>query len=166
MSTNMSTFFESRMVTNVYVFWVTALTYGQGSLLAFWIPFYWTCTSKSCILLSNWSICCGVTMSDNRSEFRPAFFWRSFFSPYFKGILEPKSEGCRQKDHKKDSKRGLISKVNRCLKILRLIGIPCFGTFSETALKIELSGVPVRLSKKISRRSVRFFRIIHQNWLF
>ena len=35
------------------------------------------------------------------------------------------------------SKRGLNSKVNRGLKILRLQYIPCFCTFSETALKIE-----------------------------
>ena len=77
-------------------------------------------------------------MSENERLFRTAFFED-------KGILEPKSEGCGQKDHQKDSKRNLISKVNRYLKILRLTCIPCFDTFAETALKIERSGVPVRL---------------------
>ena len=47
----------------------------------------------------------------------------------------------------KGSKRGLNSKVNRGLQILRLQYIPCFCTFSETALKIELSGVPVPLPR-------------------
>ena len=80
--------------------------------------------------------------------------------PYYKGILEPKSERCGQKDLQKGSKRGLNSKVNRWLKILRLTGIPCFGTFSETALKIQLSGVPVRLPN-ILRFHYPTFEFLH-----
>ena len=147
LSTNMSTFFESRMVTNVYVFWVTALTYGQGSLLAFRILFYWMCTSKSCIPFSNRSIFRGVMMFENERLFVTAFFWGPFSSPYYKALFVPKSRCCWHLIVQKCSKRGLNSKVNRGLKILRLQYIPCFCTFSETALKIEVSGVPVPLPK-------------------
>ena len=133
------------MVGDVALFWVTEVTYGQGFSIAFSILFHWRCTSKSCISFSSWSNLRGVMMSENERLFRTTIFWRPFFSLYFKCIFEPKSGGCGQKDHQKSSKRSLISKVNRCLKILRLTGIPCFGTFSETALKIELSRVPVRL---------------------
>ena len=133
------------MVGDVALFWVTEVTYGQGFSTAFWILFYWRCTSKSCIPFSSCRIFRGVMMSESERLFVTAFFSRAFLSPYYSAIFVPKSRCCWHLDVQKGSKRGLNSKVNRGLKILRLQYIPCFCTFSETALKIELSGVPVRL---------------------
>ena len=133
------------MVHDVHTFSLTELTRGQGFLIVFSILFYWRCTSKSCIPFSSCSNLRGVMMSENERLFVTAFFWGPFSSPYYKALFVPKSRWCWHLDTQKGSKRGLNSKVNRGLKILRLQYIHCFCTFSETALKIELSRVPVRL---------------------
>ena len=138
------------MVRCVHAFWVTEVTYGQGFLIAFWILMYWKCASKSCIPLISCLIFRGVMMLENMWLFRTAFFSRAFLSLYYKAISVPKSRHCWHLDVQKGFKRGLNAKVNRGLKILRLQYIPCFYTFSETALKIELSRGPVRLPTPIA----------------
>ena len=137
------------MVRSVYDFWVTEVTYGQGFSTAFWMLFYWRYASKSCIPFSSCRTFRGVMMSENERLFVTAFFWGPFSSPYYKALFVSKSRWCWHLDAKKCSKIGLNPKVNRGMKILRLQYIPCFCTFSETALKIELSRVPVRLPMKI-----------------
>ena len=133
------------MVGDVALFWVTEVTYGQAFSVAFSILFRWRCASKSCIPFFGCSNFRGVMMSENERLFVTAFFWGPFSSPYYKALFVSKSRWCWHLDVQKGSKRGLQSKAKRGLKILRLQYIPCFCTFTETALKIELSRVPVRL---------------------
>ena len=146
------------MVGDVDTFWVTEVTCGQGFLIGFWILLYSKYASKSCIPFSSCSIFRGVMMFENERLFVTAFFWGPFSSPYYKALFVPKSRWCWHLDVQKGSKRGLQSKAKRGLKILRLQYIPCFCNFPETALKIELSGVPVPLPRCFLRCvAIQFF---------